>query len=250
MVWFLPRAAALLFAAALCGAAAPAQAQADATSRDAARPTASQAPSEDASETAAPRRRPTPRSEARRARGVRPSIADSLVSTVSSRSEAAAPEATFAFFARVEQTLRDAGPDWLGIPYRWGGTTRRGIDCSAFVQQFVRENLGIELPRTTATQRYEGIHVERDQLLPGDLVFFRRSGVRHVGVYLNDGEFIHASSSRGVTVSDLTSSYWDRYYWMSRRIVTEPSGRRPTPRAVPRVMPPLPARGDTAGVRG
>ena len=239
MDWSLPRAAALVVAVALCGMAAPASAQADG-SRSAASPTASQAPSRDASETAAPRRRPIPRSDARRQRGLRPAVPDSVVSTTSSRAEAA--DAAAARFAMIELTLREAGPDWIGIPYRWGGTTRRGIDCSSFVQQFVRENLGIELSRTTAAQRYEGVHVERDKLMPGDLVFFRRAGVRHVGVYLNDGEFIHASSSRGVTISELSSSYWDRHYWMARRIVTEPSGRRPMPR--------ISARGDSSGVRG
>jgi cell wall-associated NlpC family hydrolase len=142
----------------------------------------------------------------------------------------------------VERTLRDAGPDWIGIPYRWGGTTRRGIDCSAFVQQFVRETMGIGLTRTTATQRYEGVSIDRSELRPGDLVFFRRRGVRHVGVYLSGGEFIHASSSRGVTVSTMDSGYWNRHYWMSRRILSEPSGRRPTPRGL--------ARRDSAAVRG
>ena len=73
--------------------------------------------------------------------------------------------------------------------------------------------------------------IDKSQLVPGDLVFFRRRGTRHVGVYLGDNEFIHASSSRGVTISDLDNTYWSRYYWMSRRIITAPSNRRPTPRA-------------------
>jgi cell wall-associated NlpC family hydrolase len=133
--------------------------------------------------------------------------------------------------ARRDAFLRDAAPNWIGIPYRWGGSTRRGIDCSAFVQQYVRETLGIELPRTTASQRYEGVPIDKDELQAGDLVFFRRRGVRHVGVYLSEGDFIHASSSRGVTISNHSSSYWTRHYWMSRRIVTEPSGRMPTPRS-------------------
>ena len=203
------------------------------------RPTASPAPAPDARETAAPRRRPIPRALARQAQSVRPAAPDTVVRPVSVRAEAGSSSARFAM---IERTLRDAGPDWFGIPYRWGGTTRRGIDCSAFVQQFVRETLGVELPRTTATQRYEGVPVERESLLPGDLVFFVRRGVRHVGVYLSGGDFIHASSSRGVTVSTMDEGYWDRHYWMSRRIVTEPSGRRPTPR--------WQARRDSAGVRG
>ena len=224
MTWSLRRAATLAAAAAaFVGAPAlPAAAQ----TADAPATTASSAP-DDAQETAARRRpvrrfrarlTPTPRSEARR---------DSVpVRTVSTRSESEVLR-----LSRLDNSLRDAAPRWLGIPYRWGGTTRRGIDCSSFVQQYVRETLAIELPRTTASQRYEGVPIDRDQLQSGDLVFFRRRGVRHVGVYLSDGEFIHASSSRGVTVSSLSDSYWDRYYWMSRRILSEPSGRMPTPRS-------------------
>ena len=224
--------------AAVLGASAPpaaAQSSAEPTAS-----TASPAPDTDAQETAAPRRRParrfrartspTPRAQARRDSAV--------VRAVSSRSA----ESSALRAARLDRSLRDAAPRWLGIPYRWGGSTRRGIDCSAFVQQYVRENLAIELPRTTAGQRYEGVPVERDQLRAGDLVFFRRRGVRHVGVYLSDGEFIHASSSRGVTVSELDNDYWTQHYWMSRRIVSEPSGRMPTPRGL--------ARRDSTGARG
>ena len=225
MTWSLRRAASLTAAAAFVAVAPlPAAAQ----TVDAPAPTASPAP-DDAQETAAPRRRPTRRFRARlnptpTAQARRDSIP---VRGVSSRSSAA--EAMR--LGRLDASLRDAAPRWLGIPYRWGGSTRRGIDCSAFVQQYVRENLAIELPRTTAGQRYEGVPIDRDQLQSGDLVFFRRRGVRHVGVYLSDGEFIHASSSRGVTISDLSNSYWDRHYWMSRRILSEPSGRMPTPRS-------------------
>ena len=143
----------------------------------------------------------------------------------------AAPATSASRNAAMSTLLRLEGQSWLGIPYRWGGTTRRGIDCSAFVQQYMRSVLDVELPRTTATQRYRGVHVAKADLIPGDLVFFRRRGTRHVGVYLGDGEFIHASSSRGVTVSTMTSGYWSRYYWMSRRVVEEVSDARPTPRA-------------------
>ncbi|MEM6288895.1 MAG: NlpC/P60 family protein [Bacteroidota bacterium] len=221
--WLLPRVAPLAVAVALFGfAATPAAAQADVPTTTP-EPTASPAPIPGAVDTAAPRRRPTPR------RLARPAVADSVVRTVSSPTGAAA--ANSAYLAMVESTLRGDGPNWIGIPYRWGGTTRRGIDCSAFVQQYVRQNLGIELPRTTAYQRYEGVEIDKSELLPGDLVFFRRRGIRHVGVYLSDGEFIHASSSRGVTISNLSETYWTRHYWMSRRILNEPSGERPTPRS-------------------
>ena len=239
------RAATVLAAlVALTVATPPADAQTRTT------PTAPAASPADAPATAAPRRRPVPRSQARRSLDYRPAQrhlqTDAPVRTVSSPGRAitigelaadvaarsaARSGAAAARLAVIEATLREDGPNWIGIPYRWGGTTRRGIDCSAFVQQYVRENLGIELPRTTAGQRYEGVPIDKADLVPGDLVFFRRRGIRHVGVYLSGGEFIHASSSRGVTISKLASSYWSRHYWMSRRIVTEPSGRLPTPRA-------------------
>lgn len=235
-----PRRTALLVACAVLAGVAwapPATAQSGpAATRTAPGSTAAPAPLQDARATAAPRRRPVPRTLARQAQAVRPAPPDSVVRAASLRESAAARS------AMVERTLRDAGPDWIGIPYRWGGTTRRGIDCSAFVQQFVRETMGIGLTRTTATQRYEGVSIDRSELRPGDLVFFRRRGVRHVGVYLSGGEFIHASSSRGVTVSTMDSGYWNRHYWMSRRILSEPSGRRPTPRGL--------ARRDSAAVRG
>ena len=246
MPWSLRRAAFLAAAVALTGLAAPVDAQ---TGPDA--PTVSAAPSHDASETAAPRRRPLPRNARAASARTRPTprspqrdTIQAPVRPVSSRAEMRemGAESAVLRIARRDATLRDDAPNWLGIPYRWGGTTRRGIDCSAFVQQYVRENLGIELPRATAGQQYEGVPVEQDQLQAGDLVFFRRRGVRHVGVYLSEGDFIHASSSRGVTISNLASDYWTRYYWMARRVVTEPSGRMPTPRST--------ARGDSAGVRG
>ena len=133
----------------------------------------------------------------------------------------AAAAAEAAHYSMIAAAVRAEGQGWLGTPYRWGGTTRRGIDCSAFVQKLVRATFEIELPRTTATQVHRGVRISRVELRPGDLVFFRRRGVRHVGVYLGGGEFIHASSSRGVTVSTMERGYWNRYYWQSRRILPE-----------------------------
>lgn len=153
--------------------------------------------------------------------------ADTVLPVASTRSVSAAEAA---HHAMVASAIRAEGQDWLGTPYRWGGTTRRGIDCSSFVQQLVRSTFDIELPRTTATQVARGVRISRDDLVPGDLVFFRRRGVRHVGVYLGGGEFIHASSSRGVTVSTMESGYWDRYYWQSRRILPEFESPTPAPR--------------------
>jgi hypothetical protein len=108
----------------------------------------------------------------------------------------------------------------MGTRYRFGGEGRSGIDCSAFTRQIYREAFGMELPRNTALQVQEGVSVSRDDLMPGDLVFFRRGGTRHVGIYLGDNEFIHASTSRGVTISNLGEDYYQRYYWTSRRVLT------------------------------
>lgn len=107
---------------------------------------------------------------------------------------------------------------WEGVPHQWGGTTRRGIDCSAFVQTLYRDVVDVRLPRTTRAQVRTGTRVHRRALQPGDLVFFRLDKSRHVGVYLDNGRFVHASSSQGVAVSNLHTSYWTERYWTARRI--------------------------------
>jgi len=117
--------------------------------------------------------------------------------------------------------LRAEIDGWMGTPYLWGGDDVDGIDCSAFVQNVFQDALGVELPRTTAQQRYTGTEIEKDALSFADLVFFYTpQKTRHVGIYLGDGAFAHASSSRGVTVSNLSESYWRDAYTYSRRPVT------------------------------
>jgi hypothetical protein len=157
-----------------------------------------------------------------------------LLETVAAEAAPAGPASAPA----VAAALRAEGADWLGTPYRFGGESRRGINCSAFTRALMREAFGLELPRNTALQVNEGTHVSQGDLRPGDLVFFRRGGTRHVGVYLGDGEFIHASSSRGVTVSRLDEGYYQRHYWTSRRVLGPAGGgevaevrRRPRTRA-------------------
>lgn len=109
---------------------------------------------------------------------------------------------------------------WEGVPHRWGGTTRRGIDCSALVQTLYRNVAGVRLPRTTRAQVRTGDRVRKRDLQPGDLVFFHLEKSRHVGVYLDEGRFVHASSSQGVSVSNLSESYWTNRYWTARRITS------------------------------
>ena len=128
----------------------------------------------------------------------------------------------------TEQQLRAATDRWRGTPYDLGGTTLEGVDCSAFVQALYRNVLGMPLPRTTRQQANTGHSVPVEQAQPGDLVFFRPSRKsRHVGVYLGDGEFAHASTSQGVMVSRVSEAYWEDAYWMTRRILSDFSGAAP-----------------------
>jgi len=109
---------------------------------------------------------------------------------------------------------------WRGTPYKLGGNDQRGIDCSGFTQQAYRQQFDLRIPRTTDKQLHFGTEVMRADILPGDLVFFS-TGVklRHVGVYLGQNEFLHASTSRGVMISRLDNIYWNERYLQSRRIV-------------------------------
>jgi len=107
---------------------------------------------------------------------------------------------------------------WQGTPYQLGGSSKRGIDCSAFTQQAYRDVFSRPLPRTTARQHTAGSKISTTELEPGDLVFFLPdSKVRHVGIYLSDGRFMHASTSAGVTISSLASPWWQRHHWKNIR---------------------------------
>lgn len=107
--------------------------------------------------------------------------------------------------------------NWAGTRYRLGGESKSGIDCSAFVRATMQTAFNIHLPRSTAEQKYSGKAIAKSELRPGDLVFFRKN--HHVGVYIGGGKFVHASSSRGVTTSSLSESYWARTYTQSRRVL-------------------------------
>ena len=113
---------------------------------------------------------------------------------------------------------------YLGVPYQWGGTTRAGMDCSALTRAVYRETYGIELPRTSREMYELGRPVGQvSKLKAGDLVFFRiadsGSGISHVGIYVGEGRFAHASSSRGGVIDSLSASYFETRYAGSRRIL-------------------------------
>lgn len=113
---------------------------------------------------------------------------------------------------------------YLGVPYKWGGTTRDGMDCSALTRAVYREVYGVELPRTSRQMYRLGRPVSvAGQLRDGDLVFFRIDasgpGVSHVGIYVGDGRFAHASLSRGGVIDPLNSPYFDKRYAGARRVL-------------------------------
>jgi cell wall-associated NlpC family hydrolase len=113
---------------------------------------------------------------------------------------------------------------WKDTKYARGGLSKKGIDCSGLVYVTYLEKLGIELPRSTKLQSQIGKEIKRSELRSGDLVFFKISvKVRHVGIYIENGKFLHASTKEGVTISSLSDYYWKNKYWHSRRVDIESS---------------------------
>lgn len=114
---------------------------------------------------------------------------------------------------------------WVGTPYRYGGESREGTDCSGFVMSVFKDAANIKIPRSTLRQREFCHKIDIDKASPGDLVFFTPSKrnasakVSHVGLYIGNGRMIHASSSRGVIVSSLDEKYWSETFHSAGRII-------------------------------
>lgn len=121
--------------------------------------------------------------------------------------------------------------EWLYTPYLWAGTTKNGIDCSAFIQRLFTDVYRIRIPRTSVQQfftqnveRFRG----RPALAKGDLIFFKTipgTSVSHVGMYLDNGRFVNSSSSKGVSIASLNDPYWLNKYVGSGRLIVNKSVR-------------------------
>lgn len=123
---------------------------------------------------------------------------------------------------KKDMSLYTEAVGWLGVPYKYAGNTKSGCDCSGMVVQIYKTVYGKTLERNSAKiMEHNCRELDRKNLVAGDLVFFATGGdgrINHVGIYLKDEKFIHASSSRGVIVSALTESYYQRTYICSGRV--------------------------------
>ncbi len=151
---------------------------------------------------------------------------DMALASVETANKAAEIEKTIQFEKKMDGLLAEA-ETYLGVPYRYGGTTRKGIDCSAFVLSVFGTTIGLNLPRVAASQAKEGERIEKEDIRKGDLVFFSRGGrISHVGIVHDvdsEGEihFIHAATSKGVMISPLNDRYWGPKFRFAKRVIND-----------------------------
>jgi len=121
-----------------------------------------------------------------------------------------------------QNALKQIAESYLGVPYRYGGMNRQGLDCSGFVTVVFREVYGKKLPRSSSKMWKAGVPVSISAARPGDLVFFRGGSfgaIDHVGIYMGNNRFIHAATSTGVRYNNIRDSYYSRRFAGARRIL-------------------------------
>ncbi len=144
--------------------------------------------------------------------------------------------------AAVADALVSEARTWLGVPYRYGGHTHEGADCSGFLMEVFKNALDVDLPRTTKDQRDHCLDVDRDNISVGDIIFFSSNSssgkIAHVGMYVGDGRMIHASSSRGVVEDNLDLKYYVDHFRSIGR-VPELAAAKPVPKEAIRPIRPI-----------
>lgn len=119
---------------------------------------------------------------------------------------------------KINDNLYDFYTNWEGVRYKLGGSTKNGIDCSGFVHKALKEKFNLDVPRNTIELSQMGKSIGKNELQMGDLVFFKTGRTNHVGIYIEDGKFMHASTKIGVTISELESDYFAKSYWKAQRV--------------------------------
>jgi len=122
----------------------------------------------------------------------------------------------------VLHSINEIFREWEGVRYQYAGQSKNGIDCSGFIQIMYKQLFDINLPRMVRAQMNTGKSVELERIHPGDLLFFQtKPNVKHVGIYTHSGNFLHASTSHGVTESNLNTPYWRARFLTARTFYTK-----------------------------
>ncbi len=117
--------------------------------------------------------------------------------------------------------LYDNISEWMGTPYKYAGNSKKGIDCSGLVCRLIRDSYDLDLDGTSAELHRRSMSIKRNELREGDLVFFkiRKGRISHVGIYLGENKFAHASLKLGVIVSDLNDPYYSKHFYSAGRLI-------------------------------
>nr|WP_248931046.1 C40 family peptidase [Paenibacillus hamazuiensis] len=123
----------------------------------------------------------------------------------------------------AETPLSQAVNSVMGAPYKYAGTTEKGFDCSGYTSYIFAKFFNTKLPHSSKDQAQEGTWVDKDDLRPGDLVFFNTDGkgISHVGIYVGNGQFYHSATNKGITVTKLDDSYYKKRYVTARRVLSD-----------------------------